>query len=141
MKYVFIVEKSVFGDAMDSKSENNKSATKFLNILANQRSLKGYSIAIIPKSLQGELKTKTFFKNKKTYELVAAFIAVEESVSSDILLEDYFELARVKAVNTQPLIVSDKSEDFSGAHSTPVITTEVAMNLVLAENVVTGLRF
>ena len=131
MKYIFIPEKSVFSDAFDPNSKNHKSATEFLDFLAEQRSLKGYSVATIPKSLMIELKSKIFFKSNKTYELIKSFIDVEESITSDNLNEDYFKLAEIKAIGKQPIIVSTiTGVEMSKEHSTYIINSEFAVKMM-----------
>ncbi len=132
MKSLFIPEKSVFSDAFDVRSKFNGVSAAFLNTLAIEKAKRGYSVAIIPYSLVDLFLTSGFFKESRTFELVKAFIDVEESVFSENLDADYFEVARVRAVDKEPRIVTNRTDldTFRGQHGTHVITTERALKLI-----------
>jgi hypothetical protein len=121
MRYIFIPTKEIFVNALHNTGKEAECCAEFLNFLAEQRSIKNYSIAVIP--LIKAFKEKTFFKNHRTLELVKAYVEVEESISSNNETYDYFDVARINA-DKEPIIVLPDNIDintFRSNHTTPII--------------------
>lgn len=138
MKYIFIPEKDIFSDAIDEQKEHNQDSAKFLDFLAEQRAIKKYKIAVIPASLVNIFKTGGFFQKNRTAELVMEYVEEEPSVSSANVEEDYFEVARVKATDKIPIIVSNKKDKelaaFRGSHATTIFSPKRALELSKVES-------
>lgn len=131
MRFIFIPEMSVFSCAMDDTHSQHPDSALFLNELAIKRGEKGHKIASIPLSLINKFNKSQFFKRAKTIELVSEFIHIDESVCSENLEADYFEVARVNA-DKEPIIVTNGIDhaEFRAGHTTPVMSVEEALKLL-----------
>jgi hypothetical protein len=124
-KVIFILEESVFSNYVDKNSRYYRDNRSFIDFVAEKSTITGYPIATAPLSLFLKIKNSTYFKNKNVYTLIKGFIKEDNQVVTTDLIADCFELARIEAMNKNPMVITNGDPDElakQGAHTTPVMT-------------------